>query len=294
MVVPSIPPQLLTRPFTWAEASAAGVTKHQLRTRAFRHVFRDVWAPADLPDDRKFRLAAARLVLRPRATLCCLTAAWVYGADVRREGDLDVHVSYPPGARTRPRAGVIISQETLGPDDVWLVEGVRVTTPVRTAFDCLRLLRDPEGIVVADALTHLGATGLEQVQRYFARQRRLRNLRIGERLLDDVDPRSESPMESRSRVRLIRAGLPRPVCQHEVYDGFGAFVARLDMAWPDAKVAVEYDGAWHWSSRRYDDRRRDRLRDLGWTVIVLSADDLASGADAFASRVARALRRAAA
>jgi very-short-patch-repair endonuclease len=290
----AIPAELLRRPFTWAEASAVGVTKHQLQSSRFRHVFRDVWVCSDLPDDRETRFAAARLVLRPRAVLCMLTAAWLYGADVRRVGDLDVHASYPSGARTRPRAGVVVTQETLAAEDILVIDGIRVTTPVRTAFDCLRLLRDPEGVVAADALTHLGRTTVDELRGYFAGQRRLRNLRIGERLLDDVDPSSESPMESRLRVRLVRSGLPRPVAQWDVYDDFGRFVARLDLAWPDAKVAVEYDGAWHWTQRRHDDRRRDRLRELGWTVIVVSGDDLADRTDAFVSRVARALRRAAA
>lgn len=286
-----VPTALRDRPFTWGEARAAGLTKHQLRTSQFRHVFRDVWACCDLVDDRAFRLAAARLVIPRHAVLVLLTAAWIYGADVRRADDLAVHVAYPPGARRRSRPDLIVSQEMLAPSDVRVIGGVSVTSPVRTAFDCLRLHRDPEGLVVADALTHLGLTTVAELTAYFGGQRRRRNLRVGRQLVADIEPLTESPMETRARVDLVRAGLPRPVAQFVVRDLSGAFVARLDLAYPDVKVAIEYDGAWHWTQHRDDERRRARLRELGWTVIVISAADLYSGA--VPAQVARALRAAA-
>jgi very-short-patch-repair endonuclease len=53
----------------------------------------------------------------------------------------------------------------------------------------------------------------------------------------------------------------------------GGFTARLDLADELLMVAAEYDGSDHWMQRRADDRRRDRLRALGWTVIVVSSED---------------------
>jgi len=287
-----IPLQLRGRPFSWDEAQQAGLTRHQLRTSAFRHVFREVWVPADVPDGRDCRLAATKLVTPPHAVLRGLTAAWIYGADVRQESDLDVDVGYPPGKRRRKRPGVQVGEEALAPSDIWVVEGSAVTSPVRTSFDCLRLLPDPMGLVVADALTHLGCTSIEEIASYFAGQRRLRNLRIGERLVPDIEPATESPRETRTRVRMVRIGLPRPVAQFVVHDFAGAFVARLDFAYPEVKVAIEYDGAWHWEHHLDDERRRARLRELGWTVIVITARDLYG--DEWLGRVARALRKAAA
>jgi very-short-patch-repair endonuclease len=76
-------------------------------------------------------------------------------------------------------------------------------------------------------------------------------------------------------VTLIRAGLPRPESQVEIRDAYDGFVARVDFAYVPQRVVIEYDGAWHWQTRRHDDRRRDALRALGWTVIVVSAEDLA-------------------
>jgi hypothetical protein len=279
-------------PFTWAQAQAAGLTKHQLRTSAYRRVFRGVWIAADAPDTRETRLAAARLIIPVDAVLCSLTAAWIHGADVRREDDLEVHVAFPKGRRLRARPGLVVSQEQLDEDDIWLMDGVQVTSPLRTTFDSLRLLPDATGIVVADALTHLRLLTIEELRRYFADHHRLRNLRIGERRVDDVEPATESPRETRVRIQLVRAGLPRPDAQVTVYDEHGVFVARLDLAYPERKIAIEYDGAFHWHQRRADDRRRARLRELGWVVLVVSADDLY--ADAVVPLVARALRRSAA
>ena len=52
-------------------------------------------------------------------------------------------------------------------------------------------------------------------------------------------------MESEARLAMIDGGLPIPELQYEVIDGNGE-LRRLDFAWPDLRVAVEYDGVdWH-------------------------------------------------
>jgi very-short-patch-repair endonuclease len=253
-------------------------------------MYQGVWAHIDLPDTRENRLLGAQLVIPEHGVACALTAAWIHGADVRREDDFDVHAGFPEGKRIRSRPGLVVSQETLAPADVEIIDGVAVTTAVRTVFDCLRLLRGAERLVVADALTHLRRTTVDDIRAYFATQRRMRNLRIAERLIDEIEPDSESPMESRLRVCLIDGGLPRPVAQHEVHNHAGIFVGRLDLAYVEAKVAVEYDGAWHWKQRRKDDRRRAALRALGWDVHVFSADEIYGNPLAVVAEVAAALR----
>lgn len=285
-----MPAALLDRPFTRADARAAGISDSALQSRPWRSVLRGVWVHEDTADTRELRLAAAKLVIPSRGVLRGLTAAWIYGADVRRQDDVDVHVGFPPGGRTRGRPGVVVCQETLLPEDVWAIDGTAVTSPVRTAFDCLRLLRGFDGIIVSDALMHLQLTDVASLRRYFAQQRRLRNLRIGERLVDDVEPLAESPMESRLRLVIVRGGLPRPVAQLEVRNVGGAFVARVDLAYPALKIAIEYDGAWHWDRRRDDDRRRDALRALGWDVLVYSADDVFAHPERVVAEVASCRR----
>ena len=288
---PIIPAEFRERPFTLREARASGLTDSSLRSAPWRQVFQGVWAHVDLEDNRENRLAAARLVIPRHGVLCLVTAAWGYGADVRREDDFDVHVGFPEGKRIRNQPGLVVSQETLKPSDIWTIDGVAVTSPVRTAYDCLRLLRRWDRLVVADALTHLGVTSVDELRAYFATQRRMRNLRIAERLLDDIEPKSESPMETRLRLVLTEAGLPRPEAQWEIKNAAGTVQWRLDLAYPAEKVAVEYDGAWHWKQRREDDRRRAALRALGWDPHVFDADDVYGSPERIVHEVAAALRR---
>jgi len=287
----AVPPELLCGPFTTVQAEDAGVSTTALQSAPWRQLFRGVWVHASLPDTRELRLAAAKLLLPPRAVLCGLTAAWIYGADVRREDDLDVHVGFPAGTRIRKRPGLKVCEETLQPDDVRVIDGVAVTTPVRTVFDCLRLLRGMERLVVADALTHLQCTTVEEVRTYFAGQRRRRNLRIGAALVNDIEPLSESPMESRLRLVLIAGGLPRPEAQFEVRRPDKSFVGRVDLAYPELKIAIEYDGAWHWKQRREDDRRRAAIRALGWEVHVFSADDIYGARERLVAEVQASRRK---
>jgi hypothetical protein len=280
----------LVGPFTRSQARAAGLSDTQLESRQWRRVFHGVWVPADTADSRELRLEAARLVVPSRGVLCGLTAASIFGADVRRLDDLDVHVGFAKGERIRKRPGLAVCQETLDPSDITRVKGVQITTPLRTAFDGLRLLRGSERLVVADALTHLGLVDLDELRRYFASKRRLRNLRIGEALLDFVEPMTESPMETRLRVVLLDGGLPKPTPQYEVRTGTGQLLGRLDMAYPQAKLGVEYDGADHWLQRREDDRRRTAIREQGWEILVYSSDDVYKTPIATSGEVARYLR----
>jgi len=287
---PVVPEHLRTTPFTLAQAAEAGVSATALQSAPWRRVFRGVWAHVDLEDTRENRLAAARLVIPPYGALCKLTAAWIYQADVRREDDLDVHVGFPEGKRIRKQPGLDVSQETLHPSDIWTISGVAVTSPVRTAYDCLRLLHGRERLVVADALTHLGVTTVDELRSYFATQRRMRNLRIAERLLDEIEPKSESPMETRLRLVIVEGGLPRPQAQWEVKSAAGVVVWRLDLAYPEEMIAIEYDGAWHWKQRRDDDRRRAALRALGWEVLVFDSDDVYGNPDRVVQEIRSALR----
>jgi len=289
-----IPSELTTGPFTRDSAAAAGLSDRMLQSPPWRQVFTGVWVYDELEDTRELRLQAARLLIPPAGVLCGLTAAWVLGVDVRRLNDLDVHVGFPKGKRIRKRPGLAVCQETLDPSDITEIDGVRITTAVRTAFDCLRWLRGVEGIVVADALTHAGLVSVSQLATYFASKRRLRNLRIGERLLELIEPLTESPMETRLRMLLINGGLPRPQPQHEVRDHSDCFVGRLDFAYADVRLGVEYDGADHWKQRREDDRRRAAIRACDWEVCVFSADDIFLTPDATVAFVRRLLRSRAA
>lgn len=83
-------------------------------------------------------------------------------------------------------------------------------------------------------------------------------------------------METRLRLALISAGLPEPEVQYEVCNRRNYVVARVDLAYPEAKLAIEYDGAVHDDPLIHErDRQRDNdLADLGWDVMHLRKHDV--------------------
>lgn len=268
-----VPDCLLHRPFTTAQARAAGVTKSALRGDEYRSVLRGVWAHRDLPETRESRLAAVRLLLGPGSFICGPTSSWIHGSDVIHPRAKDVWLGRLPGQRLRSRPGCVVQQVDVDPSDLMTIDGALITTPLRTAYDCARWLPLVEGVVVADAFTHAGRFSLEELAAYVESHRGVRGVRRAARVVELVDPASESQMESRVRVLLILEGLAPTHSQYEIRDERDRFVARADFAYPAHKLVVEYDGAQHWKQRRADDRRRDAMRRLGWTVIVVSAED---------------------
>lgn len=95
--------------------------------------------------------------------------------------------------------------------------------------------------------------------------------------LESIRTGSESPGESRLRLILADAGLPVPLLNHELRDASGIFVARIDLAYPRERIALEYEGDIHRVDRQTwskDIRRRERVEDLGWRMIRVTADDV--------------------
>ena len=76
-------------------------------------------------------------------------------------------------------------------------------------------------------------------------------------------------------VLVGRSDLPPPVAQYRVHDQRG-LVARVDFAWPEHRVALEYDGLWHGGRDQFfrDRERLNRLREAGWQVVFVTAVDL--------------------
>jgi hypothetical protein len=280
-------------PFTTAEAAALGVSDSALRKGPWRHVFRNVWIHEALPDDRETRVEAVRLVLGRHAFVCGLTAAWLYGIDARDHRWQLVWVGCPTGRRLRTRDGCYTREVTIDASDLDLFKGILLTTPVRTVYDCARWLPPAEALVVAEAFLRMGLVSVEEVSAYRNAHKGIRHVTRIDRLLEAIEPLSESPQETRLRYLLVGAGLPRPTAQFVVRDSGGDFVARLDLAYPGIRLAIEYDGAFHWEQRREDDRRRDRIRALGWTVIVVSSSDLDEAPTRVLAQVRSALRQAA-
>jgi very-short-patch-repair endonuclease len=271
----TVPEALRLRPFTTEQAAKYGVTRGMLAGAAWRHLFRGVYVHIDVPDTRQLRAEAAGLLVEPGIFLCCRSAAWVQGVDVHRwhEPVPALDVGCHNGRRVRKRPGWTVHEITVEPDRIIEINGLRLTDPTRTAFDCARWLPLVEAVVVIDDLIHRALTSPGEISSYTGKQRGIRHVRRVPAVLDLCDGRAESPQESRLRLCLMLDGL-RPEPQYQVTDGTG-FIARIDLAFVAEKVAVEYDGElWHRDRMARDEARRAALERLGWRVIRVYASDL--------------------
>ena len=269
-------------PFTRTTAGDRGLSvarvEDALQNRELRRVLRGVYVRNDVAETQDLRVRAAALVMPPHHVLCDRTAAWVHGVDVYRFGELDV---LPPldtyalrGSSRSCRAEYAGGQRDLRPEDICEIDGVRVTTPLRTCMDLGCSRPRWRALAAMDAFMRVHDIRREEMWRLLPRYFRRRGVVQLRQLIPLADPRAESVRESRVRLAIEDAGLPRPVPQHWVTHG-GRPVYRLDLAYPHAKVAIEYDGREFHEGRdqvKADRARRQWLRERGWTVIVLTKD----------------------
>lgn len=95
---------------------------------------------------------------------------------------------------------------------------------------------------------------------------------------------------------LGRRGIRLPRLQYEIVDRDG-ILWRVDFAWPEERVAVEYDGFdWHSSpdALRKDRQKRAALEEIGWRVLSIVGDDVRGHPDVMLRRIDAQLTRSAA
>jgi hypothetical protein len=291
------------QPFTCSDAQRLGISRYRLDTaldnREIRRVLTGVYVRADVPDSNDVRALAAALVISPFAVACDRTAAWLHGVDVMDYRELDL---LPPletfvlrGHRRTNRPECRGGSRDLKPEDLCVVNGVHATTPLRTALDLGCSLSRRRALAALDAFMRMHGITHADMRRLLPRYFRRRGVVQLRQLVPIADGRAESAGESWTRLEILDACLPAPEPQYWVHvDGRPTF--RLDLAYPRARVAVEYDGReFHeGDDRREADRRRRRwLRDHGWTVIVVDKDSFTPEAlEAWLRELKHALRQA--
>lgn len=265
-------------PFTSAKARDLGLTPKTLRTQLgnglLRREFRNVYVDCRVPDSRSSRLRAITLVTPDNAVVCDETAAWLRGLDVfapgsRHNFEPSMVVRHGMGRVEHPRSRG--RQAILTSEDIDFVEGVHVTTALRTASDLLRRMYRPYALAAADAFAHAGLISVDELIEHVARLKGYRGIVQARSLAAMVEPATQSPGESWQRLRMLDAGFPPPEPQFQVIDDFGrAFY--LDLPYPDLLIGTEYDGReFHTaeSHRALDQIRRDYLTDVyGWRWVI--------------------------
>lgn len=278
----------MATPFVGTEALRAGMlTERELRrscTRIYRNVYQRRGAELSATD----RALAAWLWSGKQAVVAGNSAAALLGAkwvDAQAPAELITD-------RKRPPPLIITRNETLLAGETTTVAGVLVTSSARTAFDLGRRRGFETAVIRIDALARAAGVVVDDVQALIDAHPGARGIKQLRRVLPLVDAGAESPPETRTRLLLVAAGLPRPQTQIEVLNDWGRVLARIDMGWQEWKVGIEYDGPQHWTDPRIRANDIDRTAELvrrGWLLVRVSADLLRYRPAIIVARVREAL-----
>jgi hypothetical protein len=169
------------------------------------------------------------------------------------------------------RSGIDVRRTLLEPGDWEPWAHGRLASPLRMALDLLLGQPPPDAVADLDAVIRAGLVKRSHVE-YLVAHRSDNGIVDARRAVELADPRAESVPESKMRVLLVLAGL-EPVPQYWIEDATGR-LARVDLAFPAQRVAVEYDGDWRdgelWALNR-DRDRLNRVHAAGWDVVFVTA-----------------------
>lgn len=198
--------------------------------------------------------------------------------------------------RLRSIAGARLFRSDLAPGEVVELEGVPVTSALRTAFDLGRLWPRTSAVVALDRLQSVGLVRADDLSELIADRPGWRGVERARRALTLSDDGAESPRETMVRLLWMAARLPRPLCNPVVTGPGGEFLGRVDLLDDVAGLVAEYDGADHaGAARRHGDAvRQERLEDAGLVVVRVNDPDIATaqGRRALQQRLLRARARA--
>jgi very-short-patch-repair endonuclease len=285
--------------FSTADLQRLGITssarRHRLRHGRWVTIHEHVFAIAGAPLSWRGRLLAACLAGGTGAVASHRSAAALFGFPAMAD-DL-VEITCRRWRRHHESWMVVHETRAFDLDSHGEIDGIPVTSPARTLLD-LGAVCSPS--VVEMCLDHavrvgLSTTGeLETLLDLIGRRGR-NGTGVLRSILDARGGQgsTESPQETRLVRALRRHGFTGFVPQHEVRHA-GRFVARVDIAFPERRVALEYESYQHHTGREAllrDSSRRNRLTGAGWSVITVTAADLRSFAPVSASlRAALATR----
>jgi hypothetical protein len=267
-------------PFTAAQVPASSKALAELVRQGYlRRVVRGVYVAAQVRDTLGLRARALSLVVPPGAVVTDRTAAWLHGVDVLLPGEDKVVPPVRVFQRSRggrPRRREVSSGQRMMPDsDVESIDGVLVTTPLRTACD-LGMDRNRDrafGSLEAMIRAGLDKDRVLEATLRFSGRRFIRQFRAFAPL---TDPRPDSIPESITRLRWYDTISPYPEPQRSVTGPIGQEWS-LDMGVDDLWFAVEYDGEeFHGPEQaEHDAKRREWVvRNTPWMVRVVRKENI--------------------
>ncbi|KRF17193.1 hypothetical protein ASG90_07745 [Nocardioides sp. Soil797] len=269
-------------------------TFHRVRHGAY--TFGDIWRVSTPEQRHRITARAVLRTARSEALLSHVSAALEYAVPIWGMPLDEVHTTRRDGHAGRREAGIRHHQGLLVPGDLHELDGIPLTSATRTAVDLTTVADAEHALVPINAMLH---QGLMTVEAFLTRLEKAEHwpdtlsAHVVKRLLN---PKCESPGESRTDYICWASGLPRPEAQVEIRDDQGRLVARVDFAWPDRGVFLEFDGRVKYQKllRPGEDptdvvirekRREERVCEVtGWRCIRITWSDLADP-DRLAARI---------
>jgi hypothetical protein len=276
--------------FTSREALAVGLTvddiRAELRARRWLRLRKGIymsaaaWAPADERGRHLLASVAVLLSLDPGPVLSHASAARLHRLVVPASDGPAVRVT--DDEQWRSGRGYRVARAQLPAEDVrpWL--SFRTTSVARTLVDCAREWPQLASVIAMDAALCAELVTRADLHAAVLSARHRPGVAAAARSFGLSDGRAESPLETKGRLRLLAAGLPRPELQVDLHDERG-FIGRIDAWYEEVALAVEFDGRVKYEQPRggrspaqvmWDEKRReDRIRAVDIRMVRITNDD---------------------
>ena len=274
-------------PFNLEEARRHGLTKDHLLGASWRRLGGGYYAFRAIADDPNVVLAAAIRRLPKETVFSGRTAAWLHGLDLPPCNPIEV--TLPLRCHTTHLAGIVVRRSAVSAGETVMRRGHPTTSLVRTLADLGRRLPLVEAVAALDMALHKRLLKSAALHSWACAHPRYPGIARLRRAIELADPATESVMETRLRLLLVMARLPRPLAQVRLYDEGGDFLGRPDFYYPLHRLAIEYDGAQHRETLIGDNRRQNRLVDASYRLLRFTAADVLSAPDSVVALVRRAL-----
>lgn len=239
-------------------------------------VFPSVYRLRDGVDDDMTTLRAALLHAGSVAALSHTTALHVWGL---RPLERPVHLTVDQQIKRAGAPDLVVHRRLrFDPESPQCVlrRGLLITTLPRTVIDSWPLLPPTERRPLALDLANRGLLTAKQLDEALAERPNVGGRRGLRQVIDLIADGCRSELEAHGVLTVFRhRSLPPSVGQYAIQLADRRLF--LDRAWPEAKLAVELDGARHHTSPvdRHRDLARDReLAAQGWVVLRFTYADV--------------------
>jgi very-short-patch-repair endonuclease len=200
------------------------------------------------------------------------SAAWLHGLDVIPCNPIEVTI--PKRVGRGHLAGTSVRRAALANTEIVVRRGLPTTSALRSAVDLGRRNSLTEGVVATDMFLHARLISIATLRAYIDEHSRARGIARLRRVVELAEPKAESAMETRLRMLLVLAGLPRPEVQVSLKDRDGRFLGRPDLLYRPESLAIEFDGGNHRDRLVDDNRRQNDLVGAGFRLLRFTAPDV--------------------